>query len=615
MGTQTRGRRDVVVPALVLTAVLAVAGALTATQAQAATGSGAVISNGTVQLGVNAQGSLNYDCGAAGDPVCPPASVETDVVGLRFVPLNLESTAPGCLCEGWGVADAASGLTGFANEAAGDANITVDSFNAPSDSQAISTVTISDPAIPGHQLRVVQDYHPVSLSPNLYAASVAITNTGANAIGDLRYRRVMDWDVEPTAFSEWSTIQGTSSQLLFDSDDGFADSDPLSGPTYINSEVVCGPDYTGPCAFTDLGSGGTYPTVTTPDDLGGLFDFGFGALGPGETKRFTVYYGAAPSETDAIRALNAGGAQVYSLGESSCDGDTVDTCTGTGAAGPEQGKPATFMFGFTTAEADLAIQKLDEPDPVEINRDLTYTLRVTNNGPEEARGVQVVDQLPQGVQFVSASGPGACVGPDSGAANVTCDFGSIPNGASVDAKVVVRPTGFGKLTNTATVSSASGDNNQGNNTATQETTVGQKHCGVLIDGVDVRGDSGKDNLQGTERSDRLRGEGGGDRLAGSDGADCLAGDSGNDQIRGDDDDDIIKGGSGDDKISAGKGKDKVRAQNGQDKVNGGPGADFLKVQGRGTDTVNCGGGADRIIGDRKDEVAANCEKVKIVDPA
>ena len=69
-----------------------------------------------------------------------------------------------------------------------------------------------------------------------------------------------------------------------------------------------------------------------PVGLGGLFDFGFGALGPGETKRFTVYYGAAPSETDAIAALNAGGAQVYSLGESSCDGDTVDTCTGTGAA-------------------------------------------------------------------------------------------------------------------------------------------------------------------------------------------------------------------------------------------------------------------------------------------
>ena len=104
-----------------------------ATPANAATTEGAVISNGTVQLGVNAQGDLNYDCVGAGDTGCPGASASgARVVGLRYVPLNLESTAPGCLCEGWGMADAGSGLTGYANESTGDANITIDSFSAPS---------------------------------------------------------------------------------------------------------------------------------------------------------------------------------------------------------------------------------------------------------------------------------------------------------------------------------------------------------------------------------------------------------------------------------------------------------------------------------------------------
>ena len=175
------------------------------------------------------------------------------MVGLRYAPLNLESTAPGCLCEGWGVADAASGLTGSANEEIGNQNLTVDSFTAPTANQAISNVLISDPSIPGYAMRVVQDYHPSPLSPNLYVDTVTITNTGTNPLTDLRYRRVMDWDIEPTAFEEWVTNQGTSPQLLFSSDDGFAPSDPLAGPSYVDSEAVCGTAYTGACQFTDLG--------------------------------------------------------------------------------------------------------------------------------------------------------------------------------------------------------------------------------------------------------------------------------------------------------------------------------------------------------------------------
>ncbi len=123
-----------------MTSLLAV---LLTSQAQAATPEGAVISNGTVQLGVTELGSLNYDCAGNADTGCPdPSATENvDEVGLRFVPLNIDSTSPGCLCEGWGIADATSGLTGFANEAAGDGNLTVDSFTSPSADRAISTVT------------------------------------------------------------------------------------------------------------------------------------------------------------------------------------------------------------------------------------------------------------------------------------------------------------------------------------------------------------------------------------------------------------------------------------------------------------------------------------------
>ena len=465
------GARPTFGPALIgALAIFAIA--VPATRAQAATTAGAVVSNGTVQLGVNSEGSLNYDCAGEGDTGCPDPSAQTGVVGLRFAPMNLESTAPGCLCEGWGVADAASGLTGSANEAIGNQNLTVDSFTAPTANQAISNVLISDPSIPGYAMRVVQDYHPSPLSPNLYVDTVTITNTGTNPLTDLRYRRVMDWDIEPTAFDEWVTNQGTSPQLLFSSDNGFAPSDPLAGPSYIDSEAVCGPAYTGACQFTDLGSGGTYPTTTSPDDHGGLFDFGLGALAPTESRSFNVYYGAANGEAAATQALQDGGAQVYSLGESNCGGATVETCFDTPAgdpAGVTQGKPATFMFGFVTTIGDLSITKTDTPDPVVVDHNLTYAIHVNNNGPQAAAGVQVTDPLPAGVDLVSATpDQGSC----SGTTTVTCNLGSLALNGDADISVVVTPHNVtADLANTATVTSTSTDANPSNDAATSHTQV------------------------------------------------------------------------------------------------------------------------------------------------
>ncbi len=468
---QCRPRRGFALGGLLLLTML-IAATLPAT-VQAATSQGAVISNGTLQLGVNASGDLNYDCQGAGDSGCPdPSAGEGEsIVGLRYQPLNLDAISPGCQCEGWGVADAGSGLTGSANETNGTVNLTVDSFNSSTADRAISTVTIADPTISGYQMQVHQDYHPSPLSQNLYVDTVTISNTGSNTLTDLRYRRAMDWDVEPTAFGEWVTIQGTSPQLLFDSDDGFADNDPLAGPTYIDSEAACGSGYTGPCQFTDLGLGGTYPGATSPDDHGALFDFGLGQLSAGESRSFNIYYGAANSETAATGALQAGGAQVYSLGESNCAGDTIDTCSAaSGNAGVEQGKPATFVFGFVTTIGDLSITKTDNPDPVEVGQDLTYSITVHNNGPQAAAGVQVKDTLPAGVDFVSATpDQGSC----SGTSTVTCNLGAIGLKGSAHISIVVKPSSLasGSISNTATVSSASSDANPANNSASASTTV------------------------------------------------------------------------------------------------------------------------------------------------
>ncbi len=138
--------------------------------------------------------------------------------------------------------------------------------------------------------------------------------------------------------------------------------------------------------------------------------------------------------------------------------------------------------------------------------------------------------------------------------------------------------------------------------------------GITIDGSSITGDGKNNKLNGTALSDQLRGGGGNDKVRGDDGADCLFGNADKDKVKGQNGDDVVRGGSGNDKLSGGKDDDTIRAQDGDDKVNGGSGDDSIKAQARGIDKINCGAGNDSVVGDIKDTISPNCEKVRIVDP-
>ena len=243
----------------------------------------ALVTNGTIQLGVDDFGQLNVGGGT------PSSGTGTSVVGLRYVPTNAEATAPGCFCEGWGVADATSGITGYANNSIGSGGLSLLSFTSTADT-ATSVVDVSG------LFKVTHNYAPSAKTANLYETTVTIENISANTVNNLLYRRVMDGDVEPTAFSEYVTIAGTATatNVAFASDDGFASSNPLSGPSSIL--------FTGDAVDLD------------PTDHGALFDFDFGQLDAGETFQFTTFYGAAANEADALAALGSVGAEVYSFG-------------------------------------------------------------------------------------------------------------------------------------------------------------------------------------------------------------------------------------------------------------------------------------------------------------
>lgn len=120
--------------------------------------------------------------------------------------------------------------------------------------------------------------------------------------------------------------------------------------------------------------------------------------------------------------------------------------------------------------ADLSITKDDSPDPVTVGNVLTYTLTVTNNGPDQATGVTVTDVIPSSFTFNNATPSQGTCNPLVGQ-TLTCNLGNIANGANATVTISVTPTQAGNITNTATVSGNEPDPDPGDNSDTESTTV------------------------------------------------------------------------------------------------------------------------------------------------
>ncbi|HVF57922.1 MAG TPA: SBBP repeat-containing protein [Pyrinomonadaceae bacterium] len=144
------------------------------------------------------------------------------------------------------------------------------------------------------------------------------------------------------------------------------------------------------------------------------------------------------------------------------------TATATDPSGNTSEFSACRAVAGPSASADLSLTKTDSPDPSTAGANLTYTIQVTNNGPDAATGVVVVDALPAGVSFVSANATqGAC----SGTSNVNCNLGALTNGATATVTIVVTPNAAGTLNNTASVAANEADPDSTNNSATATTIV------------------------------------------------------------------------------------------------------------------------------------------------
>jgi uncharacterized repeat protein (TIGR01451 family) len=117
----------------------------------------------------------------------------------------------------------------------------------------------------------------------------------------------------------------------------------------------------------------------------------------------------------------------------------------------------------TPQQANLALSKTASTTIPVIGSNVTFTITLTNSGPSTATAVTVIDLLPAGLTFVSAT-------PSQGSYNSVTGVwtvGSVATGPPQTLAIVATVVASSALTNTATIShSDQFDPNPGNNSAT-----------------------------------------------------------------------------------------------------------------------------------------------------
>jgi uncharacterized repeat protein (TIGR01451 family) len=250
--------------------------------------------------------------------------------------------------------------------------------------------------------------------------------------------------------------------------------------------------------------------------------------------------------------------------------------------------------------ADLAVTKADSPDPVNVGATLTYTIQVTNLGPQGATNVTVTDRLPSRTDFISASTTsGSC---DRKGKEVTCSIGNLaadPSKANaVTVTIQVRPTHKGTIKNTVSVDSVETDPVGVNDSAQVSTTVVEPQV-ASCRGVTatLTGTAGADNIVGTAAADVIVALGGGDVIVSLAGADLVCAGSGNDRV--------VSGTAGD-RVYGDGGRDRLLGRGGPDLLAGGGRNDVLRGGG-GNDRLRGGRGFDRCYGGGGIDVEHGCE--------
>lgn len=186
--------------------------------------------------------------------------------------------------------------------------------------------------------------------------------------------------------------------------------DPLpANTTFVSAEVTTGG---GTCTSPAVGAA----TGTITCNLGDI------APNTTETVEITVRPTAAAGEAGSV--------------ENTATADGANTT------------PASDTERTTVEASDITIEKDDSPDPADVDESLRYTLTVTNNGAPGSgdRDLNIVDELPDGVDFISADD--RCTESNN---VVRCRIDDLGPGETATVRIFVEPLEEGTLVNAAQV--------------------------------------------------------------------------------------------------------------------------------------------------------------------
>ncbi len=163
--------------------------------------------------------------------------------------------------------------------------------------------------------------------------------------------------------------------------------------------------------------------------------------------------------------------------------------------GPQSLSAEVFTYGgaaLDSSYSDLSVTKAASRSPVRAGSNITYTIEITNDGPDDATDVLLTDNLPDETMFVSCHATGDGV-PGGSGNNRTVTYASLAVGQTETITLVTKvkaPIGQGTLiTNAATVESATPDPYPEHNWATATVTSSSSGShGLLVSADLVAGD-------------------------------------------------------------------------------------------------------------------------------
>ena len=191
-----------------------------------------------------------------------------------------------------------------------------------------------------------------------------------------------------------------------------------------------------PCIALVYGSTNStdFPTLNSLQTTGDLFLTtldGAGSFIPGYSTLFGSASGDSSGQVAADAHLNA-----FITGTTTSSSFPVTT----GAFQPTFGGGGSDGFASKLGlTADLSVAQTASPNPVPSGSNLTYTITITNNGPDAALNLTLSDNILAGTSFVSATpgNGGFCVNPPGPTGTLHCSLVNLPSGSTWVTTVVV----------------------------------------------------------------------------------------------------------------------------------------------------------------------------------